>query len=219
MTAQDLKLDYFKFYDIANLDMQVDVTVRGQFDQRPQRMQLRLLDYFANPAMKNREPFYNKNAHLAWYRGVQPAEPRRSVTLENQFGRFDIRIGTGYGLLVPTQKVEEGSEFPKDLDHFKVYRLATVVEPPTVATRVRDQFGGEEVKLNYPLYFAVPVVKRFGENSYGIYNERAHLLIWSITNKEYDKTIKLKNQFTRGMSVRAVRSVMLGVPSVKLRWK
>ena len=126
MTAKELKLDYFKFYDVANREVDGDVLLRGQFDQRPQKMRLRLLDYFANPVSKNNEPLYDKNAHLAWYRGVQPSEPPRRVVLENQFGKFDIRTGTGYGLLVPTQKVEPGSVFPNELDHYKVYRLLDV---------------------------------------------------------------------------------------------
>jgi hypothetical protein len=111
MTAKELKLDYFKFYDVENREVDSDVLLRGQLDQRPQKMRLRLLDYFANPVSKNGEPLYDKTAHLVWYRGVQPSEPPRRVVLENQFGKFDIRTGTGYGLLVPTQKVEQGSVF------------------------------------------------------------------------------------------------------------
>jgi hypothetical protein len=70
MTAKELKLDYFKFYDVANREVEGDVLLRGQFDQRPQKMRLRLLDYFANPVSKNDESLYDKAAHLAWYRGV-----------------------------------------------------------------------------------------------------------------------------------------------------
>ena len=53
MTAKELKLDYFKFYDVENREAAADVLLRGQFDERPQRMRLRLLDFFANPASKN----------------------------------------------------------------------------------------------------------------------------------------------------------------------
>jgi hypothetical protein len=219
MTAKELKLDYFKFYDVENREAEGDVLLRGQFDQRPQKMRLRLLDYFANPVSKNGEALNDKNAHLAWYRGVQPPEPPRQVVLENQFGKFDIRTGTGYGLLVPTQKVEQGSEFPKELDHYKVYRLLDVEGVPDKPLKLRDQFGGDEVKLRLPLYFAVPVIKRVGEKTYPIQNERAHLLIFSITTREVQKAIKLRNQFARGASVKVIRSLMLGAPSLKLEWK
>lgn len=219
MTAKDLKLDYFKIYDVENREATADVLLRGQFDQRGVKMAVRLLDFFANPVSKNGEPIYDKNAHLAWYRGVQPAEPARRVVLENQFGKFEIRTGTGYGLLVPSQKVETGSVFPKLLDHYKVYRLLDVVQSPERALKLRDQFGAEEAKLRLPLYFAVPVSKRHGDKTYAINNERAHLLIFSITSKEVQKSIKVRNQFAAGASVRVVRSVMLAAPSVKLEWK
>ena len=160
MTAKELKLDYFKFYDVENREAEGDVLLRGQFDQRPQKMRLRLLDFFANPVSKNGEPLYDKNAHLAWYRGVQPPEPPRQVVLENQFGKFDIRTGTGYGLLVPTQKVEQDSVFPNELDHYKVYRLTDVESVPKGTVKLRDQFGVSEVELQVPLFFAVPVDKR-----------------------------------------------------------
>jgi hypothetical protein len=219
MTAQELKLDYFKFYDVENRDATGDVLLKGQFDQRPQKMGIRLVDYFANPVSKNGEPLFDKNAHLAWYRGIQPPEPLRHAVVENQFGKFDIRTGTGYGLLVPTEKVEQGSVFPKELDHYKVYRLADVEQVPAKVLKLKDQFGGDEVKLLLPLYFAVPVTKRHGDKTEPVHNERAHLLIFSITTRDVQKAVKLRNQFARGISVRAVRSVMLGAPSLKLEWK
>ena len=219
MTAQELKLDYFKFYDVENREAEGDVLLRGQFDQRPQKMQLRLLDFFANPVSKNGEPLYDKNAHLAWYRGVQPSEPLRRVVLENQFGRFDIRTGTGYGLLVPTQKVERSSAFPEGLDHFKVYRLVDVEQVRERSLKLRDQFGSEEVRLRLPLFLAVPVTKRHVDKAYPIHNERAHLLIFSITTREVATRIKLRNQFASGIAVAVVRSLMLAAPSVKRDWK
>ena len=219
MNAQELKLDYFKFYDVENRDAVGEVLLRGQFDRRPQRMRLRLLDFFANPVSKNGESMYNKNAHLTWYRGVQPTEVMRRVALENQFGKFDISTGTGYGLLVPTQKVEKGSAFPEELDHFKVYRLVDVEEVPSRVLKLRDQFGSDEVKLGLPLYFAVPVMKRHKEKDYPIHNASAHLLIFSITVREIQKNINLRNQFSKGISVNVVRSLMLAAPSLKREWE
>jgi hypothetical protein len=219
MTAKELKLDYFKFYDVENREAAGDLLLRGQFDRRPQKMRLKLLDFFANPVSKNGEPLYDKNAHLAWYRGVQPPEPIRRVLLENQFGKFDIRTGTGYGLLVPTQKIERGSAFPGQLDHYKVYRLVDVELVPNKVLKLRDQFGRDEVKLRLPLYLAVPVMKRHRNKTYPIHNDRAHLLIFSVTTRDLRKNIKLRNQFHSGTGVRTVRSLMVGAPSLKRKWK
>lgn len=141
------------------------------------------------------------------------------MILENQFGKFEIRTGTGYGLLVPTQKVESGSVFPKTLDHYKVYRLVDVEKIPDVTLKLRDQFGANEVRLRLPLYFAVPVRKRHDAKDYPIQNKRAHLLIFGITPRNLEKKVTLRNQFTRATSVAMVRSVMLAVPSIKHEWK
>ena len=219
MTAMELKLDYFKIYDVENRQVQADVLLRGQFDPRAQRMRLALLDFFANPVSKNDERIYDKNAHLTWYRGLQAGEPMRQVVVENQFGKFDIRTGTGYGLLVPSQKVEAGSAFPKTLDHYKVYRLVDVEQVPTVTLKLRDQFGTDEVALRFPMYFAVPVMKKYGDKKYPIQNERAHLLIFGITPRNAQRQVTVRNQFARGVTVRVVRSVMLAAPSLKLNWK
>lgn len=219
MTAKELKLDYFQIYDLENRPAVGNIAVQGQFDQRRLRMQLALVDFFGNAVSKNGEPIYDKNAHVAWYRGVQPAEPMRRVILENQFGRFDIRTGTGYGLLVPTQKVEPGTAFPESLDHYKVYRLVDVEEAPRPTLRLRDQFGASEALLRLPLYFAVPVTKRHDAKDFPIHNKTAHFLIFGITARDVEKKITIRNQFSRGTSVKAVRSIMLAVPSIKHEWK
>ena len=116
-----------------------------------------------------------------------PQKPVRAVTLENQFGKFEIRTGTGYGLLVPTQKVEPGSTFPEALDHYKVYRLLDVEQIPNINLKLRDQFGASEARLRIPQYFAVPVKKRHGTQTIPIHNPNAHLLIFSITTRELAK--------------------------------
>jgi hypothetical protein len=219
MTAKELRLDYFQIYDVANREATGKVLLQGQFDERPLKMELALLDFFANPVAKNAEPIYDNNAHLTWYRGVQPPEPMRAVVLETQFGRFEIRTGRAYGLLVPTQKVESGSVFPKTLDHYKVYRLVDVEKIPDVTLKLRDQFGASEARLRLPLYFAAPVRKRHETKEYPIQNERAHLLIFGITPRDLKKKVTLRNQFTKGTSLAIVRSLMLAVPSIKREWK
>jgi hypothetical protein len=219
MTAKDLKLDYFQIYDVVNKPAAGIVQVRGQFDVRPQKMQLALLDFFANPVANNGESLYDSDAHLAWYRGIQPPEPMRAVNLENQFGKLKIRTGTGNGLLVPTQKVEQGFRFPETLDHYKVYRLTYVEKVPEAALKLRDQFGASDVRLQVPLFLAVPVAKRHGTKQFPIQNERVHLLICSMTARDIEKKVTLRNQFDKRPSVWTVRSVMLAVPGITLDWK
>lgn len=220
MTAADLRLDYFQIYDVGTKVAAGNVLLRGQFDSRRVKMHLHVLDHFATPVSKNREPLYDRNAHLAWYSGVQPPEPMRAIKLENQFGRFKIRTGTGEGLLVPTQKIEERSRYPDALDHYKVYRLADVDTVQRTSVTLRDQFGASRVRLLAPLSFAVPVEKRHGTKASAIQNSRAHLLIFDITTKDLDDVTKVTiwNQFDKRKSVDVLRSVMLAVPSIKQEW-
>jgi hypothetical protein len=184
-------------------------------------MQVEFVDRFGNAVSKNGEPKYDENAHLAWYRGEQPAEPIRRVRLENQFGKFDIMTGPGYGLLVPTQKVEPGSAFPKTLDHYKVYHVVDPGPVPQKSIRLglSDQFGPSETQLGLPGYFAVPVAKQHGTKDYAIINTVAHLLIFNIDRRKVEKKITLSNQFSRDTTVNVVSSVMLAVPSLKHDWK
>jgi hypothetical protein len=218
MTAQDLGLDYFQIYDVANKPAAGGVLLRGAFDVRRQKMQMTLLDQFASPVSKKGEPCVDSHAHLTWYRGVQPPEPIRAVTLENTFGRLKIRTGTGHGMLVPTQQIAQGSPFPDNLDHYKVYRLADVLDVPQSTMNLQDQFGPSDVQVQVPLYFAAPVEKRHGTKAFQIQNKRAHLLIVGISVRDLEQTVSIRNQFDKRTSVRIGRSVMLAVPSIVSDW-
>lgn len=218
MTASDLKLDYFKVYDVEDRPVTGAVQLRGQFDRRPMRMDLVLLDFFANAVSKNGEPLFDKNAHLTWYRGRQAGEPNRRVVLENQFGRQTVWIGSGIGLLVPTHKVERGSAFPRDLDHYKLYKVVDFGSPLNVTVKLKDQFGSDEARLRAPVVLGVPVIKRHGTKTYPIRNDRAHLLIFDMTPRNVQRTVRLRNQ-VKNDTVKVLRSVMLAVPSIKREWK
>ena len=219
MTAKELRLDYFKIYDVKNVKAEGSMTLKGQFDKVAQRFELALLDFFANPVAKNAEPLYDQNAHLTWYRGIHGREPARRVVVDNQLGRAELKILGGAGLLVPTEKVERGSAFPKTLDHYKLYTVAEGAQAPRCQLKLRDQFGNDRVKVGVPRFFAVPVLKRRGDKVFPIQNDRAHLVIYSITSREAEKTLTLKNQFGGARRVSVVRSVMLAAPSLKVGWE
>jgi len=219
MEATELKLDYFKFYDVENQAVQAEISLRGQFDRRAVPMTVGVLDFFGNPVSKNGEPVYDRHAHLAWYRGMQPAEPMRRVRGKNQFGKFDIRIANSLGLLVPTQKVLRGSVFPETLDHYKVYRVVQFEKVPTVTRKLQDQFVTETVRIGPPFAFAVPVTKTHRQRGIPIQNPTAHLLIYQITPRDFQKRIKVRNQFAKDAAVVVVRSLFLAAPSLKVEWK
>lgn len=217
MNAQELKLDYFKFYDAANQDAGNIVALQGQFDRQRERVRLNYLNLFANPVSKNKEPMYDKNAHLTWYDVYDPVpDPVRKVTFENQFGKARIITGRSYALLVPTWKIERGSAFPEALDHYKVYQVLDA-EPINKTVQLEDQFGRSEGRIFHPLFFGVPVKKWHEGQTFGIHNESAHLVIYRMYPDTQEKTVKTRDQFSARL-LHLFRGVLLGAPSLKLDW-
>lgn len=218
MTSKELQLDHFKFYDVANLEIGEIVALKGQFDKFGERVRLTYLNLFANPVSKNGEPIYDKNAHLTWYDLFDPTpDPTRAVVVANQFGKQQqIHIGRSCALLVPAQKYYRGSVFPEKLGHYKVYQVLHG-EPVNKTVKLEDQFGGEEGKVDSPLFFAVPVKKWTARQAFEIHNEKAHLLIYRLYPSRHEKTILVRDQFGRRY-LNVFRSVLLGVPSLKLKW-
>jgi hypothetical protein len=219
MTARDLKLDYFRIYDIENRPAKGALATRGQFDRTPKRGQLGVLDLFAACTMKNREPLFDKYAHLTWYRLLQEGtEPTRAVTVRNQFGTATLWIGKVEALLCPAQKLEKGSEPPGRLDHYKVYRVLDYGQPPNAVVTLRDQFGSERAKVLVPDFFAVPVWKQVGRKQFPIINRQTHLVIYRTSQKPLRVRTIARDQFGR-WPIQLIRGVALAVPSLKLRWK
>lgn len=218
MTAQELKLDYFKFYDVSNYALNEWVTIQGQFDEDPENVQLLYLDLFGNAVSKNREPFFDRNSHLTWYNIFDPApEPARRVMIENQFGQQRLIIGPARHFLAPARKYVKGSVFPARLDHFKVYRLLHG-DPVDRPVMLQDQFGRDRARVTVPVAFAVPVAKRHGGTTTPVKNKRAHLVIYRITHRPVVKSALIRDQFTKRY-ITTIRSAYLAVPSVKLDWK
>lgn len=218
MTAKDFKLDYFQFYDVANQILHQSILAQGQFDEEPEVIGLTYLNLFANPVSKNGEDLYNRHAHLIWYNVFDPVpEPTRIVVFANQFGEQKILTGSTIGFLSPTQKYERGSKFPKELDHFKVYRVLQG-EGVDKKVKLKDQFASTEVAVYYPIAFAVPVRKQHGHASFGVHNRDAHLAIYRITPRSLEKPVRARDQFGRHQ-LHVYRSILLAAPSKKLKWQ
>jgi hypothetical protein len=218
MNAKQLKLDYFKVYDIENNTLQDKVLLEGQFDKEPDRALLLVLNHFANAVSKNGEPIFNKNAHLTWYAIQQDfAEPTRQIVAENQFGKQKFLIGRALFLLAPAKKFEPGSVAPKGLDHFKVYQVLEG-QPVNKSVKLQDQFGADEVKVGAPLLFGTPVKKVHAGTSVAIANPKAHLVIYGVTPRSLQKTVEVSDQFMH-RRLHTLRSTWLATPSLKLEWK
>jgi hypothetical protein len=217
MEAKDFKLDYFQIYRVFNQTADYKVQLQGQFETAPQRSVLRTVVWFANPASKNGEAFYDKNAHFTGYRFSAPdPEPERVVEIENQFHRSEIHIDDGYGLLVRAKKIERGSAMPEALDHYKVYFAggATLVEN----VKPEDQWGISDATVLFPRFFAVPVRKRYLDEDFRVENEKTHLVLYMIHPQPKDiRLVQSYDQFA-SRYLQIWRRQLLAVPTIKHKW-
>lgn len=213
------ELDHFKFYEVHAISAQPhDPTLRGQFDDFAQTVKLLNLRWFANPVDKNGEGIHDPNAHFTVYDFQTPVpDPKRVVKLENQFGEQKLVIDLALFLLVPAHKVEPGIILPKRLDHYKGYRVIEG-DPIGKVVSLKDQFDAEEATVEKPAFFCVPVVKRYQGQIHEINNPKEHLTIYDITNKDYEITREVRDQFL-GDTLRIARSRALAVPSLKTHWE
>ena len=215
MQSQDLRLDHFKIYDVNNIDVDAQVRLQGQFDDEMEPATIRSLIHYCNPVRKNNEPFYDSDAHLAWY-SIRPIpEPMRIVVVNNQFGKDKLILGRPIALLAPSRK--QGHEFSQQLDHYKVYRVLDG-EPINRDVSLTDQFGGDKTTVRYPFAFGVPVRKRHAGQEFPINNERAHLTIYRIKPSSIEVVRRSRDQFGRHLLC-FMQSTALAVPSLKESWQ
>jgi hypothetical protein len=215
VSAQErFRIDHFKVYDVAPVEVRLSVTLRGQFDRAPKEAFLDALTHLANPVRKDETPVLNAAAHLTFYRLHQEErEPERTVEFKNQFGEQEWVIGQPLFLLVPSLKDREATFFPGGLDHFKCYE---VIEGKIRERSVKltDQFKEEEAKVGQPRLFCVPVEKRAGDTISRINNPRAHLAFYDISPEKHEAAVWIQNQFGQA-PLKVIQSAMIGVPSLK----
>jgi hypothetical protein len=215
--TNELKLDHFKVYKQYAYAEQRPLKgqLQGQFDQAPVAVEIDHMLYFATPARKNNSAIVDKNAHLAFYSLHGPRERRRVVVLKNQFGLQRLLLGPALYLLVPAQKVEQGSAFPTQLDHYKAYQVleGQIIDKSVV---LADQIDRQDrVEVTKPALFCVPVAKTVNNRTSRIVNAQAHLTFYDITPRKHRVRKQAKDQFGEHPLVLAT-SVFLGVPTRKL---
>jgi hypothetical protein len=217
------ELDHFKVYEVEKVEVDFRVRLTDQLDTAPKESNLEALSHFANPSRKvhagDQVGVKNPNRHLNWYALTQQQpEPRRTIRYLNQFGQHSVDIQDPRFLLVPAQKTsDDGSVFPKSLDHYKCYEVIevnTAPAPPVVT--LGDQFGSEQnVQVGKPRYFCLPVMKeREGERPHEIVNADDHLAVYDIPPEAHQLEIKVRDQFDE-RALKVIRSVLLAVPTEK----
>ncbi|HEX6904226.1 MAG TPA: hypothetical protein VF789_31240 [Thermoanaerobaculia bacterium] len=215
-------LDHFQVYTVQQVDVSFAVRLTDQFDPAAKKGQVVAITHFSNATRKvhgsTQVGIKDTNAHLTWYTLKQAqAEPRRTVRFRNQFGQHSVDIRDPRFLLVPTHKTSHaGSQFPKNLDHYKCYEVITVNTAPTLpVVKLGDQFGSRTGQVGKPLFFCTPVRKqRSDEKPPELFDAKTHLAIYALPAMPRAVSIKTRDQFgPRQLNV--LRSVMLAVPTEK----
>ncbi|MCX6584032.1 MAG: hypothetical protein NT166_27985 [Candidatus Aminicenantes bacterium] len=214
----ETKFNHFKVYAARGEFKQMTVSLQDQFDRGPKKTMVTGIRYFANPVNKNGEGIPNRYAHLTWYT-IKIDEPviQRVVVIENQFGKQKWVLGRALFLLVPTEKIEPNSSFPKEFNHFKCYEVLKYEFKPC-EVKLQDQFYEKPlpVVVKKPMYFCNPVSK----NNEKIFNPKYHLACYYIDSPQEPttpRTIKIKNQFGDNKLV-VQKGPLLCVPSLKLEY-
>lgn len=177
---RDCEIPHFKVYRLEETPHEEAVQLRGQFDPGFLDARLTRLTHFATPVSKNGEGIPDRHAHLSWYELKGPTEAERPIEIKNQFGTSEIRLGQPRYLLAPSEKIEEGSQFPRRLDHFKVYEVLAG-RPPGRVVSLEDQFGRDNaVVVLEPRLFCVPVQKIHNNEPTPIFCPAQHLTVYDI---------------------------------------
>ncbi|HEX4494790.1 MAG TPA: hypothetical protein VIE43_03895 [Thermoanaerobaculia bacterium] len=212
-------LDHFKFYDVVPLQVSREVALKGQFDDDmflgaflPEVLHL------GAAVSKNGEPISDKKRYMTSYSISAGPEPPRRVLISNQFGTQELILDQPELLLTPAVYVDPTAPMPEPLDHYKCYRVTS--GPPIEASVLLADFfdPADSNRVTVPLFFGVPVEKRYGGLDEPIGAPDDHLTLYEILPKAYVAGGTIQDQFRTG-ELDILRSRMLAVPTTKLEWE
>ena len=136
-------------------------------------------DKFANPVMKNQEPYFDSRVHQTWWLIDDPMPPcfDKEVGLYNQFGRQDWVVGDGRYLVLPAYK-NNPPQWPMPWNHYKCYEA----EGPAVNVPVQlfDQFRSYSMVAVEPVLFCNPCMKEVLGVQYDIVLPDIHLAVYRL---------------------------------------
>jgi hypothetical protein len=133
---------------------------------------------FCAPTSKNGAEILEPEEHLTMYAAPQELTPL-TVFTEDQFGERTLEVVGARYLLVPTQKLVGGLEFPERLNHYWCYEANG--ERVGVSVTLEDQFSGPDtVRVEQPVLFCNPVVKVHAGARFRIEERQVHLTCYDI---------------------------------------
>jgi hypothetical protein len=134
---------------------------------------------FCAPTSKNGAEILEPEEHLTMYAAPQELTSHLNVFTEDQFGARTLEVVGARVLLVPTQKLVGGLEFPERLNHYWCYEANG--ERAGVSVTLEDQFSGPDtVRVEQPVLFCNPVVKIHAGARFRIEERQVHLTCYDI---------------------------------------
>ncbi len=173
--------------------------------------QVRFLERFANPVIKNGEPMFLPGLHYSWW-SIFVTEPPRNVLVSNQFGpNQDWLLGDSKWLLAPASK--NGSIYPTDVNHYRCYDALGGL-PLGITVQLEDQFRIRSAIVAEPNCLCTPVQKTHGPAVFPIHDQDAHLACYNIDQLSININVGVVDQFG-GNNINLGADLLLCVPSQK----
>lgn len=214
--------DHFECYNAeeATLEPPIEATLEDQFGERPGVQVLNTV-WFCNPAAKTVDedvtPIGEEQNHLALCTiSRQSPEPRRIVTIDNQFGTQVLNVTAPRLLAVPTQKAPLGPT--AGISHFLCYEATG--RALNIEATLEDQFEDEEpdgVQVLAPRFFCNPASKTIDEVTSPIEADEDHLACYKISPSRQPSVdfVDIGNQLDEDDTLQIGPSQFLCVPSEK----
>lgn len=171
-------------------------------------------------------PPANPHHHLTWYALDEKKDntPPHYAVVFDQFGRKELITGPAVAMLVPAHKVEEDSEAPQGLNHFKCYKVDRVRGETSPSVILRDQLDSargqvDRAVLVRPDFLCVPVEKSRNRRVVNEIEKNVddfdHLLVYRLEEPENYPGQKNVTDQIRDSVLTDFRSQYLGVPADK----
>jgi hypothetical protein len=215
--------DHFECYVAteSTLESPITASLSDQFGDRTD-VQIENAVRFCNPVAKTVEDtttgITEPENHLTFYTiSHKSPEPRRIVTVRNQFGMQVLVLTAPRLLAVPTQK--EPLPETSGISHFECYEA----HAPALRVEVslQDQFHDtpQDVTVLQPTLFCNPATKTIDDTTTTIEPDEDHLTCYKITPSEQPASfefIDIHNQLDTSDTLQIGPSQYLCVPSEKL---
>jgi hypothetical protein len=214
--------DHFECYNAEEVSLEepIEATLEDQFGERADVL-VHNISWFCNPAAKTVDEettgIDEEQNHLALYPiSRKSPEPRRIVTIENQFGTQIINVTAPRLLAVPTQKAPFGP--PAGISHFLCYEATG--RALNVEATLEDQFedaAPDAVRVLSVRFLCNPASKTIDEVTTAPEADEDHLACYKISPSRQPSVdfVDISNQIDEEDSLMIGPSQFLCVPSEK----